>query len=253
MTMTTAPDFVLSAAEFDLVCGAQGLGRVPFPLEVPSLGTTMEQRSELTAEAFRSLAGRGLAVRDQLDSRLAELLRLLVDHDTSVDVIGHLEQPIYALAAVTRRDGVLAQLFADQVWLTGIRPTALATAAVGVLPPNAPGPLRAMSLSSDAISNALDEDDDDPFGGDLDDEMALTKAGLSAQDAAKLTELAETRRAGGQFGVSRGSSRAATLVTWFDTHQGRYLMVSKDSWLSIAPADNRLIEHRLAEVLSTVA
>ena len=57
-------------------------------------------------------------------------------------------------------------------------------------------------------------------------------------------------RTGGQFGVSRGSERASTLVTWFDTHQGRYLMVSQGAWLSISPADNRRIEHRLAEVLS---
>jgi ESX secretion-associated protein EspG len=253
MTMTAAPDFVLSVAEFDLVCGAQGLGRIPFPLEVPSLGATMEERSKLTAEAFRALADRGLAVRDQLDSRLAELLRLLVDHDTSVDVVGHIEQPVRALAAVTRRDGVLAQLSADELWLTEIRPTALANAAVGVLPPNEPGPVRAMSLSAKVLADALEEDDDDPFGGDLDDEMALTRAGLSAQDAAKLTNLVENRRAGGQFGVTHGSNRAATLVTWFDTHQGRYLMVSKNSWLSIAPADNHLIEHRLAEVVSTVA
>lgn len=53
------------------------------------------------------------------------------------------------------------------------------------------------------------------------------------------------------------SSRAvrpepATLVTWFDTHQRRYLLVSNDSWLSITPSDNQRIEHRVANVLSKV-
>ncbi|WP_246470800.1 ESX secretion-associated protein EspG [Saccharopolyspora phatthalungensis] len=248
--MTTRPDFVLSAAEFDLIYGALGLGRVPFPLEVPSLGATMEQRSELAAEAFRAVADRGLAEGDRLDSRLAELLRLLGDHLTSVDVVGHIEQPVRALAAVDKRAGVLAQLVADELWFTEIRPTALATSVVGVLPPNEPGPLRAISLPYELLANALDEDDEDPFGGDLDDEMALTRAGLSAQDAATLTELANTRQAGGQFGVSHRSTRASTLVNWFDTHQGRYLMVSADSWLSIAPADNQRIERRLDDVVS---
>ncbi|MGW5793664.1 ESX secretion-associated protein EspG [Saccharopolyspora sp. NPDC003752] len=253
MTTTTAPDFALSAAEFDLVHGALGLGRVPFPLEVPSLGATMEERAELAADAFRSLSGRGYATGDQLDPRLADLLRLLHENDTSVDVVGHIGGPVQALAAVTGRAGVLAQLVAGELHLTEIRPTALAMAAVGVLPPNEPGPLRSISVRQDQLASALDEDDDDPFGGDLDEEVALARAGVPAQDAAALAELANTRRAGGQFGVSRGSERASTLVTWFDTHQGRYLMVSQGAWLSISPADNRRIERRLAEVVSAAA
>jgi hypothetical protein len=40
------------------------------------------------------------------------------------------------------------------------------------------------------------------------------------------------------------------LITWFDTHQGRYLMVADDSWLSFAPTDNERIERRLADVLA---
>jgi hypothetical protein len=40
-----------------------------------------------------------------------------------------------------------------------------------------------------------------------------------------------------------------TLVSWFDTAEGRYLMVLQDDWLSVAPADNARIEHRLAQVL----
>lgn len=249
----TKPDFVLSAAEFDLVWSSLGFGTIPYPLQVPSLGATMEQRSDLTAEAFRALAGRGLAAKHELAPRLVDLLRLLVDNDTSVDLIGHREQPIRALAAVTRRNGVLAELAGNELRLTEIRPTALAMSAVGVLPPGEPGQQRAISVPADALAKALEEDEDDPFGGDVEEDVALVKAGLSPQDAATVLELANTRRAGGQFGVSRGTRRATTLVTWFDTHQGRYLMVSAGSWLSIAPADNKRIEHRLADVVAAVA
>ncbi|MGW3471203.1 ESX secretion-associated protein EspG [Saccharopolyspora sp. NPDC000995] len=250
MTTTTAPDFVLSAAEFDLVHGALGLGRVPFPLGVPSLGATMEERAELAADAFRSLSGRGYATGDQLDPRLVDLLRLLGENDTSVDVLGHIGGPVQALAAAAGRTGVLAQLVANELRLTEIRPTSLAMSAVSVLPPAEPGPFRSLSLRQEQLTSALEEDEDDPFGGDYDDETALARAGLSAQDAATLAELANTRCAGGQFGVTHRSARASTLVTWFDTPQGRYLMVSQDSWLSISPADNRRVERRLAEVLS---
>lgn len=137
--------------------------------------------------------------------------------------------------------------------MTEIRPTALAMSAVGVLPPGEPGQQRAISVPADALAKALEEDEDDPFGGDVEEDVALVKAGLSPQDAATVLELANTRRAGGQFGVSRGTRRATTIVTWFDTHQGRYLMVSAGSWLSIAPADNKRIEHRLADVVAAVA
>ncbi|MDI2030880.1 ESX secretion-associated protein EspG [Saccharopolyspora sp. TS4A08] len=249
----TNPDFVLSTAEFDLVWSALGLGRIPHPLEVPSLGATMEERAELADEVFRSLARRGLATGRELDPRLVDLLRLLVEHDTSVDVIGHRDRPILALAAVARRSGVLAELDGNELRLTEIRPTSLAMSAVGVLPPCEQGQQRAISIPADALTKALAEDADDPFGGDVDEDVALVKAGLSPQDAATVLELANNRRAGGQFGVSRGTRRATTLVTWFDTHQGRYLMVKQGEWLSIAPADNQRIEHRLADVVSAVA
>ncbi|MGW1681916.1 ESX secretion-associated protein EspG [Saccharopolyspora sp. NPDC002376] len=250
MMTTAAPDFVLSAAEYDLVTGALGHGRPQFPLQVPSLGRTMEERADLAADAFRSLADRGMASGDQLDDRLAGLLQLIVDNNTSVDVVGYVGQPVQALAAVTRRAGVLAQLVSGELWLTEIRPTALAMAAVGVLPPGQPGMKRALSVPKDQLNRALDEDDDDPFGGDYDDETALVRAGMSGQDAAVLAELVETRVGGGQFGVTHQEARSKTLVTWFDTNEGRYLMVSERSHVSIAPADNRRIEHRLGEVLA---
>ncbi|TDD43601.1 ESX secretion-associated protein EspG [Saccharopolyspora elongata] len=249
MTTTTAPNFVLTAAEYDLVNGALGFGRPKFPLQVPSLGRTMEERADLAADAFRSLAGRGLAKGDELDEDLVAMLRLLVEHETSVDAVGHLGAPVQAFAAATHRSGVLAQLAGDQLLLTEIRPTALALAAVSVLPPGEPGTKRTLSLRKEQLNSALEEDEDDPFGGDYDDETALVRAGLSGSEAAALAELSETRIGGGQFGVTHRSERSSTLVTWFDTNEGRYLMVSEGAWLSIAPADNRRIENRLAEVL----
>ncbi|MCI2415797.1 ESX secretion-associated protein EspG [Saccharopolyspora sp. K220] len=253
--MTRKPDFTLSATEFDLLYSGLGGGQVPFPLDVPSVGATVEERARLTEEMYRNLANRGLAVGNRLDADLADLLRLLVEPEISVDAVGYLERPLRALAASSRRAAVLAEMVGDQLLLTGIRPTALASSIIDVLPENEPGPARAMSIPQQPLARVLDQDDDfndDPFGGDIDDETALIRAGLPAKDAAALLEFAGTRVAGGQFGVSRGSHRASTLVTWFDTPQGRYLMVSEDSWLSVAPAGQQRIADRVAAVLSTV-
>ena len=148
MTSMAKPDFVLSAAEFDLVHGDLRLGRVPFPLEVPSHGATMSERAELTAEAYRALAERGLAAGGQLNARLEELLRLLASPDVAVDAVGHAGQPYRALAAANSHVGVLARIVADELWVTEIRPSALArsgrppAARPGCGTPRGGGPVR---------------------------------------------------------------------------------------------------------------
>lgn len=253
--MTDRPDFVVSAAEFDLLLEDLGVDQAPFPLDVPSVGATVEERGELTTGMYRELAARGLAAGGRVDAELARLLRLLSSHDVSVDAVGHFQRPVRALVAADRRAGVLVEVVADQVGLTGIRPTEMAGAIVGVLPAADAGPGRSMAVAHEHVASAVNADDEldfDPFGGDLDDRTALTRAGIPAEDAEALVELASTRVAGGQFGASCGARRSSTLVTWFDTSQGRYLMVSENSWLSIAPADNKRIESRVAQLLSTV-
>jgi hypothetical protein len=248
--MTTTPDFTLSAAEFDLAWGSLGLGPVPYPLEVPSVGRTEAERAEEWARAFERLAARGLATRDRLAEHPARLLRLLADHDTAIDVLGHHERPLRALAAATKRSGVLAELTGGELRVAEIRPTALAAVAAAVPPEAGPGRLRGLSVRADALDRALSEEEDldDPFGGDVEEDVALVKAGVPEQDAAMLVELAETRRAGGQFGVTSGGVRSATVLSWFDTDHGRYLVVNSGNWLSINPADRSRIEGRLAEV-----
>ncbi|GAB2792205.1 ESX secretion-associated protein EspG [Amycolatopsis magusensis] len=249
------PDFVLSAHEFDIVWGELDLGRMPYPLDVPSTGRTLEQRAQLAAEVYRELGDRGLARGQRVDADLEALLLVLAHYDVAVDAIGHIGYPVRALAAARGANAVLAVLAGGELWLREIRPTALARSIVEVLPDGNAGPGQAMSLPYQALAEAAEpqEDEDDPYGGDLDERIVLSRAGVSRNDAGALLELANNRRAGGQLGVTIGgrrTERLPTLVTWFDTHQGRYLMVREDSWLSIAPADNERIEQRVATVLA---
>jgi hypothetical protein len=253
----TGPDLLLTPRQLDVVWQELGLGRLPYPLDVPSAGSTMAERRRLREEVLAELDG-------YPGARLTELLRLLARREVAVDAVAHIGRPIRAIAASDLHHGVLAVLDNGEIGLTEIRPTALAKSVVDLLPEKSSGPGSAHTLLVDTLDRAValhenhEEHEDDPWGHDeLDERAALVKAGLPGEDAQAVAELAASRIAGGQFGVScrDGSAveRATVLITWFDTHQGRYLMVRDDQWLSIAPADNDRIRTRVAAVLSTVA
>ncbi|WP_053723134.1 ESX secretion-associated protein EspG [Saccharothrix sp. NRRL B-16348] len=252
-----APDFVLSAREFDIVWDGLDLGPKPYPLDVPSVGRTAAERAEAAEEVYRDLAERGLVTGRGLDERLAGQLRLLARPDVSVDAVGHIGVPLRAVAARDGHGGVLAAFGEDELWLVGIRPTALAGSIVAVLPENQAGPGRAMSVPYQAMAAAVKPTtDDDPFTfASTDDDherITMVRAGLSTRDAAELAELADHRHAGGQFGVSRRQRRSPVVVTWFDTPRGRYLGVRDGDWVSFAPADNDRLTARIDLTLNEV-
>ncbi|MFD0206038.1 MULTISPECIES: ESX secretion-associated protein EspG [Saccharothrix] len=252
-----APDFVLSAREFDIVWDGLGLGPKPYPLDVPSVGRTVTERAEAAEQVHRDLAERGLATGRDLDERLVGQLRLLARHDLSVDAVGHLDGPLRAVAVGGGQHGVLAAFGEDQLWLVGIRPTALAASIVAVLPTNQAGPGRAMSVPYRAMAAAVKPTtDDDPYtfasADDDHERITMVRAGLSARDAAELAELADHRRAGGQFGISRRQRRSPVVVTWFDTPRGRYLGVRDGDWVSFTPADNDRLTARIDRTLNEV-
>ncbi|GGM72755.1 ESX secretion-associated protein EspG [Lentzea pudingi] len=250
------PEYLLSTREFEVLWQTLRLGRMPYPLDVPSEGATEQDVKALQDRTIAGLRGRGLAG----DTRLEDLLRLLGDHEVSVDAVAGLDRTVRALAAASGGEGVLAVIDGDNVGLSEIRPTALAREIVRVLPERVAGPGSALSVRLETLQQAValqeaeqEEDSEDPWGAadeELDDREALLKAGLSAQDARQMDELAQSRVAGGQFGVTHGRHRADVVINWFDTHQGRYLMVRSDGWLSLSPTDNDRIATRIDAVLA---
>ncbi|MFD4669213.1 ESX secretion-associated protein EspG [Lentzea sp. NPDC058450] len=250
------PEFLLSTREFEVLWQTLRLGRMPYPLDVPSEGATEQDVKALQARTIEGLRQRGIAD----DVRLEDLMRLLSDHEVSVDAVAGLDRTVRALAAATDREGVLAVIDGDNVGLSEIRPTALAREIVRVLPEGVAGPGSALSVRLETLQQAValqeaeqEEESEDPWGAadeELDDREALLKAGLSAQDAKQMDELAANRVAGGQFGVTHGRHRADVVINWFDTHQGRYLMVRSDGWLSLSPTDNDRIATRIDAVLA---
>jgi hypothetical protein len=260
--MTIKTDFVLSAKEFDFVWTQLELGRMPYPVDVPSNGATMEDRAKMRAETFEVLRDKGVLRGDRLDPDLADLLRVLAAPSVSVDTVGFDDGPLRGLAASDGSQAALVALHGDTLSFAAIRPTALATSIVEVLPPGEAGARPAISVPHQAMQKAVngDVDDDDPFG-DGDERDILIGNGVSYEDATTLIELADRRTRGGQFGVTTVSratrtragtrSRSKTMITWFDSTDGRYLMVHDGTWLSLAPADNGRIANRIAELLRT--
>ncbi|MEV6236256.1 ESX secretion-associated protein EspG [Lentzea sp. NPDC051838] len=248
------PEFLLSPREFDVLWHELRLGRMPYPLDVPSEGDTEQDRRVLRAKTLEDLRQRGLAD----DERLEEYLRLLDDHEVSVDAVAGLDRAVRALAVSGRGRAVLAIIDDDRVGLLAIRDTGIAREIVRVLPDGEPGPGTAVNVRVSALQDAVaiqeaEEDDSDDLWGapdEVDDRAALQQAGLSSQDAKQFGELASNRVAGGQFGVTRGRERSGVVINWFDTHQGRYLMVNSDGWLSLSPTDNDRIATRIDAVLA---
>ncbi|GHH28842.1 ESX secretion-associated protein EspG [Lentzea cavernae] len=250
------PEYLLSTREFEVLWQTLRLGRMPYPLDVPSEGATERDVKALQDRTIAGLRQRGIAD----DPRLEDLMRLLGDHEVSVDAVAGLGRTVRALAAASGGEAVLAVIDGDGVGLSEIRPTSLAREIVRVLPEGVAGPGSALSVRLETLQQAValqeaeqEEESEDPWGAadeELDDREALLKAGLSAQDARQMDELAQNRVAGGQFGVTHGRHRADVVINWFDTHQGRYLMVRSDGWLSLSPSDNDRIATRIAAVLA---
>jgi hypothetical protein len=257
--VSSARRIFLSTVEYDVLWSQLGLGRMPYPLGVPSVGFLAEERAGFIAQAWEGLAERGLAEGTHLDEEVAELLRLLAHPALSVDVLGDVGEPLRALAVRDGDAAAVAMLNGAGLTLSAIHHTALSSSLTGLLPYAEPGPGHAFTFPHGVLRAALaDEADEDVFfGGDEHD--VLVRAGMGAGDARLLAELVDARRHGGQFGInSRHRSRGVmvrepTLVTWLDTAAGRYLVVREQDWVSVTPTGADRIATRLDQLLARAA
>ncbi|WP_326837191.1 ESX secretion-associated protein EspG [Amycolatopsis rhabdoformis] len=238
----------LSASAFDVVWHDLGLGRVPVPLAVPSVGATEAERAAVREEVYRGLTDRGL-----FDGRLAPdletRLRLLdggtryVACEALVDMTA--DAPFRAVTAVRGRGGVLAVQPERTVGLSAIREGELVSAIVAVLPELSAGPGFGVNLPATAFDSTADS------GSGWDS--------ASASVARQVEEVAAIQArpvfAAGQFSVyARDNGRLTRCggLTWFDTDAGAYSAgVSGgrggQDWVNVAPVDGpRLVERVLA-------
>jgi hypothetical protein len=216
--MPIAQQIFLSTVETDVLCSHLEIGRLPYPLGVPSTGFRWDERARVVEQTWAGLAARGLVDGPDVDDGVAELLRLLARPAVGVDAVGDVGAPLRALAVRSGGTAAAGMLTDAGLTMVEVRPTALTATLVDLLPHAEPGPGYAFNFPHRVLAAAVaaeegDGDEDMFFGGGEHD--VLVRAGMTNGDARLLAELVEGRVRGGQFGItswnrSRGGQRAAS-------------------------------------------
>lgn len=227
----------LSSAEFFLLWTGMGLGEPPIPLEVGHIGRTRESRAAMTQSASAALAYRDLGTVDEPARDLAGILRTLAAGPTGVTidlrVLGQ-GSPLVGAAAAAGGSAAVAARVDGEIRLGAVRPSALCGSLLGSLPPLAAGTNRPANVGAADYAHACVEGERDGVGGFV---RVLHQAGLRPADASAFATALTTRRGGGQLGASRGGQRAASVVSWLDTDDGRYALRRHGEWITLTPAD----------------
>jgi hypothetical protein len=230
----------LSPAALDFLWESIDAGELPYPLEVPSHGQTMDERSLLRQRVFGELRAQELVDGGgRMSPRLEDLLTLLARGTHSIDAVS---TDTTALAVGDGSTGLLVTQEPNGVRLRAIDPGSLASSIVALLPPCPRGTEQSITLPASELA-ALSEG------------RAVGRSAADREVLARLSEQPKLRA--GQLAVNArkpmGGRRRSPVLSWFDTESGRYLTYSKQDWITIAPADAPTLRHRLGELLVTVS
>lgn len=240
----------LSHLEFDLLWSDFDLGPMPYPFDVPSHGSTMDERDQLGVQVAESLAAAGLLDEDdEPHPRLGQVFAVLAEPVFSVDLLVFRDPPLRALAAAGRKLGVLAVLDAGELALRPCLPDDVPQLAASVVGPAEPGPGNVVRMPRSVFSEAMQAFAD---SGHAAFERVLGRAGLAGRDLRAISTLVTTPRvAYGQFAVN-GPGGRSPVVAWYDTEAGRYGAVVHESagtkWVTLAPADHAWLADRMQEL-----
>jgi hypothetical protein len=255
--LPAAEPITISALEFDVLWEHLRLAEMPLVLRVPSPGHTDTERGELVAQAWRSLADRGLGRPLTVPDRLARLLRLLEYPDREIDGRFGATKGVRLLVAATGDDAVFALLTKRDLTLVEIPTTGLAREALAALPSVPAGPGESITMrAEDLDAAAASATSPEAF------ESALCRRGLSTRDAAVLRTMLGNVQRQGQFGAAARNRwghrrRAPHVIGFFDTAAGRYLQLRQTApdgtaWSTISPADTRMLTSQLSDLLTGI-
>jgi hypothetical protein len=224
----------LTPLTLDFLWESLDAGEPPYPIEVRSHGTTMDERSELRRQVTSEL--------HDLDGRVQDWLSLLARAERSIDSVFQQapEPPVSAIAVAAGSQALLATQTAEGLWLRPIDSAALASTVVDLLPQAPRGTEPSISVASEDL----------PHGRAHADRQVLAR--FAAQRNHRAGQLAVNAR------KSMGGRSRSPVLSWFDTETGRYLTYAKPGadgreWITIAPADAPTLRHRLTELLADVA
>jgi hypothetical protein len=232
----------ISALEFDVLIEHFQLDPMPLVLKVPSPGRTDDERAALVDQAWAGLANLDV-------QRLEHQLGILRRAEREIDGRVWVGRSLRLLAAAIGDDAVLAVLDGDRLTLHDADATGLPRHALSVLPATPAGPGRSVTLRTADFEAAARE-----ATGQAELATALRNRGV--KDAVELADMIGDVIHRGQFGSAvrdRWSrrKRAARVISFFDTAEGRYLQVRRDdqeAWTTISPADPRRLLQHLTEL-----
>ncbi len=242
----------ITALEFDVLWEHHALDAMPLVLRVPSPGRTDTERAALVRRAWEGLERRGLGRPVDPDPRLVRLLGLLRRPDREIDGRLWVGRSLRVFAAATGEDAVLATMSGDELTLRPADATGLPRHALSVLPAAPAGPGRSITLpTADFEAAARDAASQEGL------EAALRSRGVRADDAEQLSRMIGDVVHQGQYGSALRDRwgrrvRAGRVISFFDTADGRYLQIRRESeaaeaWTTISPADGRrMLQHLTA-------
>lgn len=246
----------LSPAQLDVVWHELALGELPYPLQVPSIGATLDERADLRTRILDQLAAADLWHRGRLDAGLERALQVLARPELSLDSVWlpnpHAAVPCRVIAARIGDDAYLLAQDADpdaEFLIGEIRPTALELAVIDWLPGAPPGQCQPLSIQVGGAGAADDEDSvlvDEVFEG-----------GGGGYGERAYQELAVRPRIGsGQLAVNTrprsGGVRRSAVLHWFDVAgDGRYAAYRTDGYANVRPADGAWLHGQLQQLVAS--
>jgi ESX secretion-associated protein EspG len=253
--------FTLSWLEYDFLWEHLELGRRPPILDINSHGRTVDERDELRAAAWKSLAGKGFGTVGNVDPDLRACLRVLARPEWEVDGRLHLSSDGPRTSVLIGSHGTRAAVgVLDAEHLT-VWPTAasgLAQAMVARLPDHPAGTGASIALPAETLDACAARAGSDP--GAL--RRALVSAGLGKDQARKIVEVTGQVVRFGHIGAAYASrhgdrQRADHVVSFYDNPRGRYLFTRRPSggtvWVTLSPGGPPAVTRQIEELLVGLA
>jgi ESX secretion-associated protein EspG len=240
---------IITALEFDVLWEHLALDAMPLVLRVPSPGRTDAERAKFVRHAWDTLSSRGLGRPVDLDPRLHRLMSLLRRPDREIDGRMWVGHQLRLFAAAMGDEAVLATMVGSQLTLRPADASGLARYALSVLPEAPAGPGQSITLrTADFEAAAQEATDQQRLAAEL------AGRGVRQSDAEQLADMIGDVVNQGQFGCAVRDKwgrrvRAGRVISFFDTKDGRYLQIRRESdggeaWTTISPADGRrMLQH----------
>ena len=249
--------YVFSTLVFEVLWETLRLPLMPARIAVDQHGMNEEERRRFVREAEAEITRLRIGSLREVKPGLADLLGVLARHDRALgwrELVGSRHR---AYLAASGSFAAQAIIVGEQVQVSRQHADHLITSLLGLLPAVPLGRGRAFSIPVEAYQRAVQLAADGK--GTMEQRNLLRGAGVRADQAEQLELMTRTTVNTGSISVHRGKNGAVTLagsLAYTDTTRGRYLLLQRpdragNSYMSIVPADEKVLNRHIAELLGT--